>query len=88
MYANRAQVLALMGQKDEAASALRTAEQVGDPAFIPGLAGTLWRCGVALRLMEQENGAIEHFQQAAELDPRGLYGKLAESAMHQHNVVG
>jgi tetratricopeptide (TPR) repeat protein len=86
MYANRAQALALLGQKDEAASAVRTAEQVGDPAFIPGLAGTRWRCGVALRLMEQENAAIEHFRQAAELDPHGLYGQLADSAMHQPAV--
>ncbi len=74
---------AALGQKDEAASAVTMAEEVGDPAFIPGLAGTHWRCGVALRLMQREDAAIEQFRLAAKLDPYGLYGKLADSAIHQ-----
>jgi tetratricopeptide (TPR) repeat protein len=91
MWANRAQALALLGQKEEAASAVAAAESVGDPAFIPGMAGTYWRCGVALRLMDQGNAAVEQFRKAAALDPHGLYGKLAGSALagspvHEHDV--
>jgi len=83
MSANRAQALAMMRQMDEAASAVATAQNLGDPAFIPGLAGTYWRCGVALRLMGKENAAIEQFRKATEIDPHGLYGKLAVSAMQE-----
>jgi hypothetical protein len=45
------------------------------------MAGTCWRCGVALRVMEREDAALERFRKAAELDPHGLYGKLAASAV-------
>jgi tetratricopeptide (TPR) repeat protein len=83
MYANRARALALLGQMDEAVSAIATAESAGDSAFIPGLAGTCWRCGVAFCLMNQENAAIEQFRKATEIDPHGLYGKLSASAMHE-----
>jgi len=86
MWANRAQALAMLGQKEEAASSVTTAQSAGDPAFLPGLAGTYWRCGVALRLMEQENAALEQFRKAAGIDPHGLYGKLAGSALHEYNV--
>jgi tetratricopeptide (TPR) repeat protein len=87
MWANHAQVLALLGRLDEAASSVRMASNEGDPAFIPGLAETSWRCGVALRLMGQENAAIEQFRRATEIDPHGLYGKLAASTMHEHSVA-
>ena len=39
MHANRAQALALLGRKEDALSAIETASRVGDPVFIPGLAG-------------------------------------------------
>jgi predicted Zn-dependent protease len=83
MHANRAQALALLGRKEDALSAIETASRVGDPEFIPGLAATFWRCGVALRMLHQVDGANEKFRKAAEMDPRGLYGKLAASEMHE-----
>ena len=83
MWANRAQALAMLGQKDEASSAIVTAGEVGDPEFIPGLAGTYWRCGVAFRLMDQEQSALEQFQKAIEIDPHGLYGQFAAAAMQE-----
>jgi tetratricopeptide (TPR) repeat protein len=86
MHANRAQALAMLGQKDEAAAAIATAHNVGNPSFIPGLAGTHWRCGVAFHLMDQDQAAIQEFGKASELDPHGLYGKLAASAMHEYNI--
>jgi tetratricopeptide (TPR) repeat protein len=49
MWAHRAQALAMLGRRDEAASAIETASNVGDPAFLPSLAATCWRCGMAFR---------------------------------------
>jgi tetratricopeptide (TPR) repeat protein len=83
MWANRAQALAMLGQKDEANSAIVTAGEVGDPEFIPGLAGTYWRCGVAFRLLDQEQSALEQFQKAIEMDPHGLYGHFAAAALQE-----
>ena len=83
MWAHRAQALAMLGRRDEAASAIETASHVGDPGFLPGLAATCWRCGLAFRLMNQEEAAAEQFRKATELDPRGLYGELAASALRE-----
>jgi tetratricopeptide (TPR) repeat protein len=86
MWANRAQAAALLGQMDDAASCVRMASEAGDPAFIPGLAATAWRCGMAFRLMNQESAALKEFQKATELDPKGFYGKLGASAVREHSV--
>jgi tetratricopeptide (TPR) repeat protein len=86
MWANRAQALAMLGQKDEASSAIVSAGEVGDPEFIPGLAGTYWRCGVAFRLMDQEQSALEQFQKAIEIDPHGLYGQFAAAALQEQHA--
>jgi tetratricopeptide (TPR) repeat protein len=59
MWAHRAQALAMLGRRDEAAAAIETASIAGDPAFLPGLAATCWRCGLALRLINQEEAATE-----------------------------
>jgi len=83
MWAHRAQALAMLGRRDEAAAAIQTASIAGDPVFLPGLAATCWRCGVAFRLMNQEEAAAEQFRKATQLDPRGLYGNLAASALRE-----
>ena len=83
MWAHRAQALAMLGRRDDAAAAMETASIAGDPAFLPGLAATCWRCGLALRLMNQEEAAAELFRKATKLDPRGLYGELAASALRE-----
>jgi tetratricopeptide (TPR) repeat protein len=86
MWAARAEALAMLGRNSEAASSLETAAQAGDPKFIPGTAGTLWRCGRALRRMDRENAAIDRFKRAVALDPHGLSGALAASALREHSV--
>jgi tetratricopeptide (TPR) repeat protein len=86
MWAARAEALAMLGRNTEASSSLETVAQAGDPAFIPGTAATLWRCGRALRRMGRENAAIDQFKRAVELDPRGLSGALAASALREHSI--
>ena len=81
LWADRAQALAALGKMDEAAAAVAAADSEGDPGFIPGLAGTAWRCGVALLRMERGSDAKEYFRRAAEIDPQGLYGKMAAKAL-------
>jgi tetratricopeptide (TPR) repeat protein len=87
MWAHRAQALAMLERRDEAAAAIETASIAGDPAFMPGLAATCWRCGVAFRLMNQEEAAAEQFRKAVQLDPRGLYGQLAASALRERPAL-
>ena len=87
MWAHRAQALAMLGRRDEAASAIETAIHVGDPGFLPGLAATCWRCGMAFRLMNQEAAAAEQFRKATELDPHGLHGELAASALRERPAL-
>jgi tetratricopeptide (TPR) repeat protein len=86
MWAARAEALAMLGRTSEATSSLETAAQAGDPQFIPGTAGTLWRCGRALLRMGRDSAAIDQFQRAIELDPRGLAGTLPASALREHGV--
>jgi tetratricopeptide (TPR) repeat protein len=83
MYANRALALAMLGRMEEASASVEMAKDSGDPSFIPGLAGTAWRCGLALVRMQKFQAAREQFQQAATIDPQGLYGKLAASALQE-----
>ena len=87
MWANRALALAMLGRIDEAASAVTTARYEGDAAFIPGLASTAWRCGLALLRMNQAAAAYEQFRKAAEMDPNGLYGKFSASAMQEQHAA-
>lgn len=82
MWADRALALAMLGKMDDAASSLAAAEEAADPRFMPGLAGTAWRCGLALVRMEKPSAAAEQFRKAAELDPHGLYGKRAAAELH------
>lgn len=82
MWANRALALAMLGRMDEAASAVAAAEREVDPRFIPGLAGAAWRCGLALARMDKPSAAAEQFRKAAQIDPHGLYGKLAVAELH------
>lgn len=83
MWANRALALAMLGRMDEATSAVAKANDESDPVFIPGLAGTHWRCGLALLRMDQPSQAMEQFRKAAEMDPVGLYGKLGASGLRE-----
>jgi tetratricopeptide (TPR) repeat protein len=87
MFADRAQALALLGQNDEAIAAIAAASEAGDPEFLPGVAGTLWRCGVAFQLMHRGEEAAGQFRKAIETDPRGRYGKLAAEALTAESVV-
>jgi tetratricopeptide (TPR) repeat protein len=82
MQADRALALAMLGRMDEAAQAAVLAGDSGDPGFIPGLAGTAWRCGLALVRMQRPETAADQFRRASELDPAGLYGKLAAKELH------
>jgi len=86
MWANRARALALLGRADEAQTSLDHAAQEGDPAFVPGVAGTLWRSGLALSQMDRETEAILRFKRAKQIDPQGLYGNLATAALREHSV--
>jgi Flp pilus assembly protein TadD len=86
MWADRAQALALLGRNTEAATALEKAASTGDPKFLPGLAGTLWRCGVALLHMDRVSAAVEQFHRAAQIDPYGRYGNLSASALREQSV--
>ena len=76
----------MLGRAHEAASRLEAADADSDPVFLPGLAGTLWRWGVAYLHMGREGAAVEQFKRAKEIDPNGLYGRLAAAALHQHSV--
>jgi len=87
MWANRAQALAMLGRRDDAAAAIETASIAGDPAFLPGLAATCWRCGLACRLMNQEEAAAKQFRKAIQLDPRGFYGVLAATALRERPAL-
>jgi tetratricopeptide (TPR) repeat protein len=86
IWANRARALALLGKTDEAQASLKYAAEDGDPDFVPGLAGTLWRTGKALLSMDRESEAMQHFQRAKEIDPTGLYGRLCAVALLEHGV--
>jgi tetratricopeptide (TPR) repeat protein len=86
MWTSRAQALAKLGRIEEAAASLDRADQASDPRFIPGLAGTLWRAGVALVEMEREDAAIRRFERAKEIDPEGLYGTLSASALRDLRI--
>jgi len=86
IWAARSLALAMLGRMEEAAAAVEMAKDSGDAAFIPGLAGTAWRCGLALARMEKFQAARERFQRAATLDPQGLYGKLAATALQEQIV--
>ncbi len=80
MWAHRAQALAMMGRRDEASSAIETANKVGDPAFLPGLAATCWRCGLAFRRMHQEEAATEQFRKP----PSSILAASMDSSQPQH----
>jgi tetratricopeptide (TPR) repeat protein len=86
IYANRARALALLGRTDEALESLREAAKAGDPAFVPGTAGTLWRSGLALLDLDRESEAMQQFQRAKEVDPAGLYGTLCAAALREHGI--
>ena len=77
----RAEALAMLGRTQEAEQAVEAASQAGDPAFRGGTAAAIWRCGRALQRMNRETAAGDLFKRAAEIDPHGLYGGLAASAL-------
>ena len=84
LWADRAQALAMLENVKDAAASLENAAK-GNFEFTPGLAGTLWRCGVALKLMDRKDAAIEQFRRAKEIDPNGLYGTLAGGALREQS---
>ncbi len=86
IYANRARALALLGRADEAKESLEEAAQAADPDFIPGMAGTLWRSGLALLNLNREDEAMEKFKRGKEIDPKGLYGSLCGKPLREHGV--
>lgn len=87
MWAKRGLALAMLGRTGEAAASVEKAKDSGDPAFIPGVAGTAWRCGLALARMGKFEAAREQFQRAAAIDPRGLYGKLAAESLQELRIA-
>jgi hypothetical protein len=50
------------------------------------MAGTLWRSGLAFLSLNRESEAMEKFQRAKEIDPKGLYGTVCAAALHEHGV--
>jgi tetratricopeptide (TPR) repeat protein len=86
MWADRALALAMLGRMDDAAAALVMADDAGDPAFLPGLAGAAWRCGLAFLQMNKVDVAIEQFRNATVIDPCGLYGRRSAAALQEQSV--
>jgi Tfp pilus assembly protein PilF len=86
IYANRARALAMLGRTDEAKQSLEDAAKASDPDFVPGMAGTLWRMGMAMLNMNRESEAMRQFQRAKEIDPKGLYGTVCAAALRDHGV--
>ena len=81
MWANRAWALGKLGRTEEALDALREAEKVNTPDFVPGFAGAHWRMGMALVAMDRKADALNHFRRAIEADPLGTYGNRAAKAI-------
>jgi len=80
LQADRAQALAMLENFTEASVSLELADvEVTDS--VPFQAGILWRRGQALSLMSGADEAATEFARAIEIDPNGLYGKLAANAL-------
>jgi tetratricopeptide (TPR) repeat protein len=88
---NQAWALALLGRNAGAEEAIEAGRSEMDPEYVPEVAGFYWRAGMAMlaiqnvsaaagipmRARQESSVAAAYFQQAAELDPQGYYGRLA-----------
>ena len=81
MWANEAWAHTLMGHYPQADEALYHAFKEADRRFKPGLAAVHYRAGLTLLLRDRFADASDHFSQARQIDPEGLYGNLAARAL-------
>ncbi|MCP4536311.1 MAG: tetratricopeptide repeat protein [Chloroflexi bacterium] len=81
IWASRAWALALLDRHSEAAEALEQAFTGTDRSFVPEFAGVHFRAGQTELLRGDHAQAVEHWEQACQLDPQGHYGGLAAKAL-------
>ncbi|HKW97450.1 MAG TPA: tetratricopeptide repeat protein [Bryobacteraceae bacterium] len=85
LFANRAWALFLLGRREEAEQALKSAEEGLQAALSdgvkPGAAGVHYHMARALFAGGETGRAREHFVAAAKTDPNGKYAKLADEAL-------
>jgi tetratricopeptide (TPR) repeat protein len=81
--ATRAWAEARTGQHERAETTIKDALKKASPKNIPYYASTLFTLGKAKTDLEDISGAREYFGQAAEIDPRGRFGKMAADALKQ-----
>jgi tetratricopeptide (TPR) repeat protein len=83
IWANRAWALTLQGRHAEAAEVLEQAFKKRDRKFKPGLADLYCRMGKVMRLRGDKAAAIEHWQQAQQIDPQGKAGQWAAQLLQE-----
>jgi tetratricopeptide (TPR) repeat protein len=83
IWANEAWAHTLMGHYPQADESLYQALKEADPWFKPGIAAIHYRAGLILLLRDRRQDAAEHFSQAQQTDPNGLYGRLAGRALSE-----
>ncbi len=81
IWSSRAWALALLGQHSKAAQALEQAFAGAERNFVPEFAGVHFRAGKTELLRGERAKAVEHWEQARQLDPHGHYGGLAAQAL-------
>ena len=82
---NQAWALARLGRGAESQQAIEAGAREMDLDYIPEVAGFYWRAGMAMLAIENVTAAAGHFRRAADLDPKGYYGKLAAQHLSQHS---
>ncbi|MEO8608240.1 MAG: tetratricopeptide repeat protein [Chloroflexota bacterium] len=79
--ANNAHALALTGQDNRADVALTAALKSSNKLPAPASAEIHRQAGYVRLAQNNREAAVEHFQKAIELDPNGIYGKLARRVL-------
>jgi tetratricopeptide (TPR) repeat protein len=87
-WALRAWALGLLGRRGESDESIQKALSESDRKDKPNFAGTLYHLGQALLSLGNRSAAVEKFNEARKLDPRGNYGSLAARALREHSVWG
>jgi tetratricopeptide (TPR) repeat protein len=83
LWANRAWALTVQRLHAQAGEALEQALRKTDRGFKPGLADLHCRAGQVMRLRGDKVAAVEHWQQAQQIDPQGQAGQWATRLLQE-----
>jgi tetratricopeptide (TPR) repeat protein len=85
-WALKAWAQGVLGRRKDAEASLENAIQATNKKTLPDLATTYYRAGMAMQALGDDAAARDYWKRAAELDPRGKRGTLANAALRAQDA--